>query len=251
MVHERLGIHNNRVDMSKVAGIAPEMQQIVLSSEQDEFYHRNMYLDFGEIGDSIKTLVAEFQAKSKANEKLETISDMKAFVENYPQFRAMSGSVSKHVAVVGELSRLATECDLFTLGECEQDLVCQGKHADMVQSIKGVLRSQQTSHHDALRLVMLYALRYGQNSNLESFLDSLDSIGVEHCREKLARLLDYAGDRAVGRSSDLFGAKAGVLGAVKKLKGSLKGVTNIYTQHQPLLASTLEMLSKVSSFVSD
>jgi hypothetical protein len=54
MVHERLGIHNNRVDMSKVAGIAPEMQQIVLSSEQDEFYHRNMYLDFGEIGDSIK-----------------------------------------------------------------------------------------------------------------------------------------------------------------------------------------------------
>lgn len=190
--------------------------------------------------------MAEFQAKSKKNEKLDTIADMKAFVENYPQFRAMSGSVSKHVAVVGEISRIASECDLFTLGECEQDLVCDGKHVEMVQSIKSILRAQQTTNQDALRLVMIYALRYGRTSDLDSFLDTLESVDVKFCREKVARLLDYAGDKATGRSSDLFGAKAGFSGAIKKMKGSLKGVVNIFTQHTPLLATTLESLAKVS-----
>lgn len=101
------------------------MKEIVLSSEQDEFYQRNMMLNFGEIGENIKSLVDEFQQKSKANEKLETIADMKNFVENYPQFRAMSGSVSKHVSVVGELSRQVDVFDLLTLAETEQELVCQ------------------------------------------------------------------------------------------------------------------------------
>lgn len=192
--------------------------------------------------------MAEFQAKSKANEKLDTIADMKAFVENYPQFRAMSGSVSKHVAVVGELSRIATECDLFTLGECEQDLVCEGKHADMVQSIKSILRTQQTTNHDALRLVMLYALRYGRTAELDGFLDTLEGLDVKFCKEKVNRLLDYAGDKATGRSSDLFGAK-GLGGVIKKMKGSLKGVVNIFTQHTPLLAATLDQLAKVRCIV--
>jgi len=243
MVHERLGIKNNRVDMSKVEGIAPEMHQIVLSSEQDEFYRKKMYGDFGEIGDAIKLLVQEFQMKSKKNEKLDTIEDMKAFVENYPQFRAMSGSVSKHVAVVGELSRIADKCDLFTLGECEQDLVVDGKHDDMVLSIKSILSSKKSKEHDAERLLFLYALRYGRTKDLEGFLDILEADGVKYSREKVSRLLDYAGQKATGRSSDLFGAK-GLGGMIKKMKGSLKGVVNIFTQHTPLLAQTLEQLAK-------
>lgn len=38
MVHELLGINNNRINLSSVPGIARELQEVVLSPEHDEFY---------------------------------------------------------------------------------------------------------------------------------------------------------------------------------------------------------------------
>ena len=38
MVHEILGIHNNRVSLAKVPGVSKELQEVVLSAEHDEFY---------------------------------------------------------------------------------------------------------------------------------------------------------------------------------------------------------------------
>ena len=65
--------------------------------------------------------------------KIESIADMKtvvillppsqAFIENYPQFRKLSGQVSKHVAVVSELSRIVAEHQLMLVSETEQDIV--------------------------------------------------------------------------------------------------------------------------------
>jgi hypothetical protein len=47
---------------------------------------------------------------------------MKRFVEEYPEFRKLGGNVSKHVALVGELSRLVEENKLLEIGEVEQGL---------------------------------------------------------------------------------------------------------------------------------
>lgn len=73
--------------------------QAVLSPLHDNFYANNLYSNFGEIGANIKTLIDDFQQRAKSNQKLESISDMKNFVENYPQFKKASGAVSKHVTV--------------------------------------------------------------------------------------------------------------------------------------------------------
>ena len=56
-----------------------------------------------------------------------------AFVENYPQFKKMSGTVSKHVTVVGELSRLVNERNLLEVSEVEQELACQNDHSSALQ----------------------------------------------------------------------------------------------------------------------
>ncbi len=61
------------------------------------------------------------------------LSTFKAFVENYPQFKKMSGTVSKHVTVVGELSRLVSSHGLMDVSECEQELVCQSDHNASLQ----------------------------------------------------------------------------------------------------------------------
>jgi len=53
-------------------------------------------------------------------QNIESIGDIKDFVSNYPEFKKMSGTVSKHVALVGELSREVKENDLLEISECEQ-----------------------------------------------------------------------------------------------------------------------------------
>ncbi|GCC43486.1 hypothetical protein chiPu_0027509, partial [Chiloscyllium punctatum] len=45
----------------------------------------------------------------------------------------MSGTVSKHVTVVGELSRLVSEHQLMEVSEVEQELACQNDHSSALQ----------------------------------------------------------------------------------------------------------------------
>jgi len=45
----------------------------------------------------------------------------------------MSGTVSKHVTVVGELSRLVSAHILMDVAECEQELACHSDHTQSLQ----------------------------------------------------------------------------------------------------------------------
>jgi vacuolar protein sorting-associated protein 45 len=48
MVHELLAIDNNRVDLRSLGSkIAKENQELVLSAEQDAFFHAQMYNNYG------------------------------------------------------------------------------------------------------------------------------------------------------------------------------------------------------------
>ena len=86
MVHELIGLKNNRVT-------APEegLKNIVLSAQHDEFYTKNRYLNFGEIGHNIQVLINEYQKNFKTHQEVESISDMKRFIDQYPQFKKIAG----------------------------------------------------------------------------------------------------------------------------------------------------------------
>lgn len=92
-----------------------------------------MYLNFGEIGQTIKELMDVFQRKAKNQQKVESIEDMKNFVETYPLFKKMSGTVAKHVTVVGELSSLVGKHNLLEVSALEQELSCQNDHSAQVR----------------------------------------------------------------------------------------------------------------------
>ncbi|KAF6076319.1 vacuolar protein sorting 45-like protein [Phyllostomus discolor] len=245
MVHELLGINNNRIDLSRVPGISKDLREVVLSAENDEFYANNMYLNFAEIGSNIKNLMEDFQKrKPKEQQKLESIADMKAFVENYPQFKKMSGTVSKHVTVVGELSRLVGERNLLEVSEVEQELACQNDHSSALQNVKRLLQNPRVTEFDAARLVMLYALHYERHSSnsLPGLMMDLRNKGVsEKYRKLVSAVVEYGGKRV--RGSDLFSPKDAVAITKQFLKG-LKGIENVYTQHQPFLHETLDHLIK-------
>ncbi|KAM5162630.1 vacuolar protein sorting-associated protein 45 isoform 2-T2 [Callospermophilus lateralis] len=189
MVHELLGINNNRIDLSRVPGISKDLREVVLSAENDEFYANNMYLNFAEIGSNIKNLMEDFQKKKpKEQQKLESIADMK--------------------------------------------------------NVKRLLQNPKVTEFDAARLVMLYALHYERHSSnsLPGLIVDLRNKGVsEKYRKLVSAVVEYGGKRV--RGSDLFSPKDAVAITKQFLKG-LKGVENVYTQHQPFLHETLDHLIK-------
>jgi hypothetical protein len=99
-------------------------QEITLTTSTDPFFQLNYLATFGDLGSSLKDYVQDYQSRSLAQSpsSINSIADMKRFVEEYPEFRKLGGNVSKHVALVGELSRLVGRDKLLEVGEVEQGL---------------------------------------------------------------------------------------------------------------------------------
>lgn len=109
---------------------------MTLTTSTDPFFQGHHLATFGDLGTSLKSYVQSYQSHSLANNpsQIQSITDMKRFVEEYPEFRKLGGNVSKHVALVGELSRLVARDKLMDLGEVEQGLAT-GSGADLKVSV--------------------------------------------------------------------------------------------------------------------
>lgn len=244
MVHELLTINNNRVDLSSIPGVSKELSEVVLSAEHDNFYANNIFLNYGEIGQNIKMHMEHFQEKAKSHQKIESISDMKNFIEAYPQFKKLSGNVSKHVTVVGELSAMVKKYYLLDVSEVEQDISCHTDHAPQLQNVKRLINNPNVRDSDAIKLVMLYALRYQNHSNsdVDGLVNLLKRRGISEDKiQNIHNIIEYAGSHA--RQSNLFTMENAVKITKRFFKG-LSGVDNVYTQHKPVLHETLEELLK-------
>ncbi|KAJ7212004.1 Sec1 family-domain-containing protein [Mycena pura] len=244
MVHELLGIQNGRVDLSMVPDINPELKEITLTTSTDPFFQTHFLDTFGDLGTSLKDYVQTYQTRSLAQSPsaINSISDMKRFVEEYPEFRKLGGNVSKHVALVGELSRLVGRDKLLEVGEVEQGLATSA--GAELRNVQALIGNPSLPAWNKLRLVILYALRYQktQTSNIASLINLLLSNGVSREDARLVYVfLNIAG--ADQRQDDLFSNESLFAKGRSALKG-LKGVENVYTQHRPHLSQTLENLFK-------
>lgn len=195
------------------------------------------------MGQSLRALVERFQETAKSHQKVESIDDMKNFIENYPHFKQMSGTVSKHVAVVGELARLNEKYHLLEVSELEQDIACHANHSQNLQRLKQLISNSKIRDVDALRLVLLYALKYEAHSNndIMGLVTKLKARGISEENISLVKaLLKFGGVKK--RKSDLFGSDP--VAQTKRFIKGLQGVENIYTQHVPWMKSIIEDLLK-------
>lgn len=101
----------------------------MLQQDQDPFFKKNMYLNFGDLGQNAKDYVEQYASKRQGNLQMDSIADMKRFVEEYPEFRKLSSNVTKHITLVGELSRRVGEDNLLDVSELEQSLACNDNHS--------------------------------------------------------------------------------------------------------------------------
>ncbi|XP_022768016.1 vacuolar protein sorting-associated protein 45 homolog isoform X2 [Durio zibethinus] len=243
MVNELIGIQDNKVDLRSIGKFPKDQEEVVLSSEQDAFFKANMYENFGDIGMNIKRMVDDFQQVAKSNQTIQTIEDMAKFVDNYPEYRKMHGNVSKHVTLVTEMSKIVEERKLMLVSETEQELACNGGQVAAFEAVTNLLNNESISDIDRLCLVMLYALRYEKESpvQLMQLFNKLASRSAKYKPGLVQFLLKQAGvDK---RTGDLYGNRD-FLNIARNMARGLKGVENVYTQHQPLLFQTMESITK-------
>lgn len=243
MVHELVGIQDNKVDLGNIGKFSKDQQEVVLSSEQDTFFKANMYENFGDIGMSIKRMVDDFQQVAKSNQNIQTVEDMAKFVDNYPEYRKMHGNVSKHVTLVTEMSKIVEERKLMVVSQTEQDLACNGGQGAAFEAVTNLLNDESVSDIDRLRLVMLYALRYEKESpvQLMQLFNKLASRSPKYKPGLVQFLLKQAGTDK--RTGDLYGNRD-LLNIARNMARGLKGVENVYTQHQPLVFQIMESITK-------
>ncbi|KAG6261444.1 hypothetical protein E4U47_008312 [Claviceps purpurea] len=250
MVHHLIGIQNGRVDLSDVPEVRPELKEIVLSQDQDPFFKKNMFLNFGDLGGAVKDYVEQYQSKTKNNANIESISDMKRFIEEYPEFRKFSSNVSKHVTLMSELSRKIAAESLLEVSEVEQSLACNENHSMDLKTVQKLISNPSITVHAKIGLTALYALRYykHQSNAVPMLVDLLVAAGgvLPSQADLINKVLRYHSSLtspSQGAITDLFESTGIFSGATSRFRG-LKGVENVYTQHTTLLESTLQNLLK-------
>ena len=167
MLHELLGIEQNRVRLKRSEEVKDEMKNIPLSVEQDKFYEENIYQNFGELAINIQTYVDHYQQARQRTSKIESIEDMKKFIEGYPEFSQMAGNVSKHVTLTSELDNTIKGRSLLEVSEVEQDIACSENRSEHFRQVTEVLRNPNFNNLDKIKLVILYALRYENDDKVE------------------------------------------------------------------------------------
>ncbi|KAJ2311652.1 vacuolar protein sorting-associated protein 45, partial [Coemansia sp. RSA 2704] len=242
MLDELLGVVHGRIDLSQVADFRAEVKEVMLSQDQDSFFRQSQFLNFGDLGASIKEFVDSYQSKTQSHDKIESISDMKRFVEAYPEFRKLSGNVSKHVTLIGELSRLVSQRHLLAVSELEQSLACNEQHGADVKAVRALIGDAKIRAENKVRCVVLYALRYERapGNATDELKRQLSASGVDADMVAMVDVvLRYAGARE--RQSDIF-QNENIFSRGKNMFRGLQGTENVYTQHTPALGEMLEQL---------
>jgi vacuolar protein sorting-associated protein 45 len=251
MVHELLGLNNNRVILRGAPNVSKDLEEVVLSSAPglDAFFASHRNSNFGELGEAIQKLLQDYQARSKEHQasNLRTIEDMQNFMDKYPELRSQSHTVSKHVAIMGELARLVEVCSLMDVSAFEQDLACNEDQAGHLRELMSKLESSSIKIPDKLRLGMLYALRYENatpNNAIIAVKEAMKRGGVPPSNVALVdSVLRYAGSSI--RGPGLYGtSKDTASKMIKSFMTSVQGVSNVYSQHSPVLMDTIEAVTK-------
>jgi hypothetical protein len=199
MIHELLGIKKNRVNLKDVPGAPEDLKETVLSADQDAFYAEHMFHDFGELGVAVQDLVRRYQANRNTHKNITTLEDMKAFIKEYPEFSRLSGTVTRHVALMSELSRRVEKDALLDLSELQQDMFVHSDHGRHLRRITEMITNRKTDLPHLLHLVLLYALRYESHADnaVHKLMDllrqagcSADDLSVRGNESKLIDLAD-------------------------------------------------------------
>ena len=249
MVHEIFGLNKNVVEVrpttstststtssSSSTSLPTKGTSYLLSPTEDAFYRRSMYLNYGDLGTAVKELVDEYKAKSKGNESISTLEDIKDFFNRYPEFRRTGANASMHVTILSELNAdISRRLLIEHICALEQELACDAaSQATALRAVSDIAADPRFDAADKLRLALLYTLRYGKDASLAALLPPTE-------RRFLDEALRFAGPRVASR--EVFGEASILDRARKNVRLGLSGIENVYTRHQPFFVPLVSAIA--------
>ncbi|GMM35668.1 Vps45 protein [Saccharomycopsis crataegensis] len=227
MIHEYLGIDKNIVDLTQYMKTESpsttttttttkhdddiELTKIILNVENDKFFAESMYLNFADLSDKISALVNVYKSKTNSSNSLNSLDDLKNFLQDYPEFKKLSHNVNKHITITTELNNKIGKNNLWEVSEVEQYLSVGGEHdfsqhAEDFNNVRSILvngKFKKTNtgmfniqENFKVKLVMVYALRYEtyKQNQLSLLVDILKQQQVNATKIQLIDfVLKYAG----------------------------------------------------------
>ncbi|EFC50279.1 vacuolar protein sorting [Naegleria gruberi] len=242
MIHELIGLNNNVIKYP-----SDEKREEVFTAQYDEFFSQNMYENWGDLCKNVKKIVDRYQQNHDMKENIQSIEDLANFMKNFPIFKKQQQEVEKHITMVTELRSIVSRRKLLDVSEVEQELVCGQTHDNIFEELKKIIKNENTLKLDALRLVIIYSLRYeDRKSELKLLKELLEDKGVEETW-LVDGAIRFGGKSA--RTPGLFDEQPkslSITSLFKKVASEFqdKEVSNVFTQHKPRLYETLEFLFK-------
>ena len=134
----------------------------------------------------------------------------------------------------------------MAMSEAEQNIAASDAPNDHFRAVSELVRTPGVDPVDALRLFMIFALRYEKSkpdrvAELRRLLTETplmsESINL------VDALLAYGG--AGVRGGDLFGTAAGLVAKLQShVTRNMRGVENVYTQHEPVMVGLLDQIAR-------
>ena len=197
MVHELIGIKDNRVDLRHVEGLADEMKEVVLSGIDDTFFRRVLHHNFGDLSNEIQSLVKKFLDNKKSQAQFNSIEDMQRVIENFPEFKQSQRNTTKHFSVMDEMKKLVEGRSLYELSELEQELASGSQGTSKQNNFNKAaenIDNPDISKMEKLRLLILFALRYENDTLVYQLKQKMRTCGVTDEKLRLVDwVLEYAG----------------------------------------------------------
>ena len=216
MIHECVGLWNNRVDLSKTKE-GKKTPEVILSILYDEFFAKHMHSNFGEFAEAVQGILKEYKELKSSHGKVASIEDMQKFVEKYPEIRKKSATVDKHVALMSELNRQLDTRKMFEMSELEQEIACGDNQSEHFGRVKELIADPGLQPFDALRLTAIFAIRY-ESSATRQISELRAMLGHKGLGDGdialIDALLQYGG--VARRGGDLFGTSGGLLTSWRK-----------------------------------
>ena len=140
-----------------------------------------------------------------------------------------------------EIKRIVEGRSLYELSEVEQELASgsQGTNKqNNFNKVAGFIENPDISKVEKLRLLILFALRYENDSLVYQLKQKMRTVGIDDEKLRLAdHVLEYAGKQK--RAAELF--KQQTLGAAAKRLFQMNEVENLLLAHKPVLCNTVNL----------
>ncbi|CUG91234.1 vacuolar protein-sorting-associated protein, putative [Bodo saltans] len=255
MIHEVIGFQNvNEValddDSAQPVGgqhtpedIAKQQQAAlenihVLTPQSDAFFAQHRFSDYGQICVSVSELVETYKAMNNLDRTTASIEDIRNFMANFPEAKKQSSQVTRHASIVGRLVDEVNARSLTKLSVLEQEMFVASAVQEHSKTALDLVRNPKTEIDDALRIVLLYHLKYEKSSNtiVGQLKNELELRGCPATKVALVdKLINVAGTKR--RMHEIYRTSTGSIlkAAVSSIGRFGTQVQNVLTQHQPLL----------------